>query len=199
MPFHFFLKQNVNAILNSIKIYNDFDKLLIDNNNGAIKMDMKKVLLISLIAVAILASVSAVTAGFLDGLAGEPQDNVVELDEVTFNTTNETNFTVYVRGIGNIQYESFDDLGKYAVWVGDFDALEDPKQVDLNILEKKNNLSSQTVNGTVVYTDSIKHGEYMGETIYLAVVENSQLNKKALVWSSDPNETVKMASSLKFN
>ena len=42
-------------------------------------MNIKKILLISIIAVAIIASVSVVSAGLFDGWFGkEPQDNVIE-------------------------------------------------------------------------------------------------------------------------
>lgn len=56
-------------------------------------MDMRKILMISIIAVAVVASVSAVSAGFLDGLFGEEsQDNVIEIGHITFNTTNVSKF-----------------------------------------------------------------------------------------------------------
>ena len=56
-------------------------------------MNIKKILLISIIAVAIIASVSVVSAGLFDGWFGkEPQDNVIEIDGITFNTTNVTKF-----------------------------------------------------------------------------------------------------------
>jgi hypothetical protein len=53
-------------------------------------MNVKKILLISLIAVAIVASLSAVNAGLLDDLmgGGSSQGNVVEIENITFNTSN---------------------------------------------------------------------------------------------------------------
>lgn len=56
-------------------------------------MDIKKVLLITLIAVAIILSVSAVSAGLFDGLmGGGQQDNIIEIDGMIFNTTNAADF-----------------------------------------------------------------------------------------------------------
>ena len=42
-----------------------------------------------------ILSVTVVSAGFFDGLMGgkEAQDNVIQIDNITFNTTNATNFT----------------------------------------------------------------------------------------------------------
>ena len=57
-------------------------------------MNVKKILLISLIAVAVVASFSAVSAGLLDNLmSGDSSpENVVEVENITFNTTNATKF-----------------------------------------------------------------------------------------------------------
>ena len=51
-------------------------------------------MLVSLIAVAIAASLSAVSAGLLDDLMGgeSSPENVVEIENITFNTTNATKF-----------------------------------------------------------------------------------------------------------
>ena len=56
-------------------------------------MNIKKILIISLIPLAVIVSVNAVSAGWFDGLFGEQQkDNVIEIDNITFNTTNVTKF-----------------------------------------------------------------------------------------------------------
>ena len=71
-------------------------------------MNVKKILLISLIAVAVIVSVSAVSAGFFDGLFGEEQqDNVIEIENITFNTTNVTEFKLY---------NHTEDFGVYWNW-----------------------------------------------------------------------------------
>ena len=63
---------------------------------------------------------------------------------------------------------------------------------------KTKDLPSQTVDGVVVYTDSAKLGSYVGEPRYAALIENQNINKDVKLWSPDPNETAKMALSLKF-
>ena len=93
-------------------------------------MDTKKVLLITLIAVAILASVSVVSAGMFDGLfGGQQQDNVIEIDNITFNTTNATNFTNFEKydnssdGVYESKfYGNIEDgkQGKYTVGITQF-------------------------------------------------------------------------------
>ena len=56
-------------------------------------MNIKRILLISILAVAIVASFTVVSAGLFDGLmGGEQKDNVIEIDNITFNATNATKF-----------------------------------------------------------------------------------------------------------
>lgn len=161
-------------------------------------MDMKKVLLVSLIAVAILASVSVVSAGLFDGLMNvQPQDNVTELENITFNTTNETNLVKIENksDVGHSYY--FDDKNKITVIIKDYNKVDNPQQSKVNTLNIKND-PSETVNGIIVYTESVKTGDYIGEPRCGALIENNDLNKDVIVWSPDPNETAKMALSLKF-
>lgn len=162
-------------------------------------MNIKKILLISLIVVAIFVSVNMVSAGWFDGLFGEEQkDNIVEIDNITFNTTNMTNFTIYDNGTGWKQYESINESQKYTLWIGDYDEMDYAQQTKLEIQNHRNRLPSQSVNGVVVYTDSAKHGSYVGEPRYLAIIENHDLNQDIEIWSHNPNETAKIALSLKF-
>ena len=53
-------------------------------------MNIKRVVLILLVGAAVISSVGAVSAGLFDGLLGGTQDNVVEIDNITFHTINET-------------------------------------------------------------------------------------------------------------
>ena len=72
-------------------------------------MDIKKILLISVIAVAILASFTVVSAGLFDGLfGGEQPDNIVKVYNVKFNFTNESNVTKF-----KLENESECDGGYY--------------------------------------------------------------------------------------
>ena len=166
-------------------------------------MDIKKVLLISLIAVAILASVSVVSAGFLDGLFGEEhEDNIIEIDHITFNATNVTSFKLE---------SQTEQSGMYANWYVDENdtghnlyiincSLDDSTYnafVD-NYKDEYANSPSQTVNGVVVYTTSANTGDGVGQPRYDAYIENNDLNSIICFSTPDPNETAKMASTLKF-
>ena len=168
-------------------------------------MNIKRILLITLISVAVIASVSAVSAGLFDGLfGGEQQDNVIEIDNITFNTTNVTKFKLFNTSEDeygcinwyidendtgyNIHIYNYTNLDK-----SDFNSLVTP-----TVTEQFNNKPSQTVNGIVVYTTSANSGDHAGEPRYATYIENRDLKTIIDIWSPDPNETAKMALSLKF-
>lgn len=156
-------------------------------------MDIKKVLLITIIAVAIIASVSAVSAGWFDGLFGEQQkDNVIEIDNITFNTTNITKFELYNESEGYRWYmdENHTGYNVHIIYLDEFD--------DIFTTLQNENVPTQTINGIVVYTTTANTGEHAGEPRYVAYVQNKDWNAFVDVWSPDPNETAKMASTLKF-
>lgn len=169
-------------------------------------MKVKKILLITLIAVAIIASVSAVSAGLFDGLFGEEQkDNVIEIDHISFNTTNVTKFKIYnqTEGYGGYHKHYMDEnhtgynvhiynssKGENIAWK---DALKEFKG------DSYDNIPSETINGVVVYTTSANIGEHVGEPRYKAYVENRDAKTIVEFWSPDANETAKMISTLKFN
>ncbi|MBE6503719.1 MAG: hypothetical protein E7Z76_05465 [Methanobrevibacter sp.] len=170
-------------------------------------MDIKKILLISIIAIAIVASASVVSAGLFDGLFGgeEQQDNVIEIGKITFNTTNATNFT-------KTNEEKYDDgsIAKY-YWsengTGDssfsvLDYKNSDKDTITSIqkqLDEYKKMPSQTVNGVIVYTNSYTGGKNVGKPCYMAIVQNTDLKKFCAFISPDPNETAKMVLSLDFN
>ncbi|MBE6501273.1 MAG: hypothetical protein E7Z79_02400 [Methanobrevibacter thaueri] len=168
-------------------------------------MDIKKVFLITLIVVAAIASISAAGAGFLDGLIGnEPQDNVIEIDNIKFNTTNVTKFELSENETDDYGYVSWfvdeNDTG-YNVHIFNYNSLDN----DLfktsfvpTYKERYDNAPTQTVNGVVIYTTTANTGNHIGEPRYKAYVENYDLNKIVDFSSPDPNETAKMALSLKF-
>lgn len=172
-------------------------------------MNTKRVVLILLIVVVIIASVSVVSAGLFDGLfKGEQKDNVIELDNITFNTTNVTKFKIHNETEGPDGYykwyvnenetgynvhiynfsKGFNDSDKNLDWEASLKSIKDPY----------NNLPSQTVNGVVVYTTSANTGNHVGEPRYVAIVENRDLKTIVDFWSPDANETAKMASTIKF-
>lgn len=177
-------------------------------------MDIKKVLLISVITVVILASVSIVSAGLFDGLFDEQQkDNVIEIDGITFNTTNATDFKEnssfleessndYVKVNG---YQNNNSTGDYYVIIIDYDEFAGSyEDMDREVMESfKNgllldNTPYQTINGVVVYTGSKISGEDVGKPVHISLVQNADLNKIIAFASPDANETAKMVSTLDF-
>ena len=172
-------------------------------------MKVKKILLITLIAVAIISSVSAVSAGLFDGLFGEEQkDNVVEVDHIKFNTTNVTKFKLENETKADgAYYKWYLDENKtgYNVHIWNFSKAfktNDNANWEEVLKEYKNdpidNLPSQTINGIVVYTTTANVGDNVGQPRYLSYIENRDANTLVSLWSPDPNETAKMALSLKF-
>jgi hypothetical protein len=169
-------------------------------------MDMRKILMISIIAVAVVASVSAVSAGFLDGLFGEEsQDNVIEIGHITFNTTNVSEFKLCNRTEESGAYWEWyideNDTG-YNINILNCSILDDSKFNEL--LEDYedegdfDSMASQTINGTVVYTTSANAGDHIGDARYVAYVVDNDSKTFVDICSPDPNETAKIASTLKF-
>ncbi len=156
-------------------------------------MDIKKIFLISLIAVAVIASVSVVSAGLFDGLFGEEQqDNVIEIDNIKFNTTNVTKFVLYEESTGDKWYVDENDSG-YNVHIIDFNEFS-----GITTTPQTENSPSEVINGTVVYITTANGGDQVGETRYKSYIENYDLNTMVWISSPDPDETVKMISTLEF-
>ncbi len=156
-------------------------------------MDKKKIVIVVLILIiAILATFIAYQTLI------HKEDNVINIENITFNTTNGTDFILYNQSTGWGQYVSGNGSGKYTVWIVDYDEVEYPSLYKAEMLQTKE-LPSQTIDGVVVYTDSAKLGKYVGEPRYCALIENMNINTDVKLYSPDPNETAKMALSLKFN
>ena len=172
-------------------------------------MDIKKILLISLIAVAIVASVSIVSAGLFDGLFGEEEhpDNVVELDEITFNTTNVTKFKKTdkdnSKGGYSKRYKDENETGYVAIiycWKNyDADRFVKKSLPAYKSFHDFDNLAKQTINDTVVYSCTAKSGKHEGEPYYLSYVVDVESRRVVEFRSLNCNETAKMASTMKFN
>ena len=163
-------------------------------------MDIRKVLLISVIAVAILASFSVVGA--------QLQDNVVEIDHITFNITNATEFELYNETEGDAGYfKWFTDENKtgYNVHIYNYSKAFEIGGYSWDELLKESQgdrfdgVPSQTVNGIVVYTKTANVGDNVGNPRYVSFVENRDAKTYVELWSPDSNETSKMALSIKFN
>ena len=168
-------------------------------------MNIKRILLITIIAVAIVTSVSVVSAGLFDGLFGEEQqDNVIEIGKISFNTTNATNFTKtggdkYDAGVETKYYWSENGTGESYCGILDYKGLsKDDMTLLNNQLQEIKKMPSQTINGVIVYTQSYNSGDNVGKPFYTAIVQNNDLKKAYVFGSSDANETAKMVLSLKF-
>lgn len=154
-----------------------------------------------------ILSVSAVSAGLFDGLLGgeKAQDNVIEIDNVTFNTTNVSEFKLYNVtedfGVDWNWYVDENDTG-YNVYVCNVSFLNDSgfNQLlkDLEDDMTADSVSSQTIDGIVVYNTSANYGDRIGEVRYEAYVADNDLKSVVDICTPDLNETVKMASTLKF-
>ncbi|WP_296790495.1 hypothetical protein [uncultured Methanobrevibacter sp.] len=167
-------------------------------------MNIKKVLLILIIGVAVIASASAVSAGFLDGLFGEEQhDNVIQIENITFNTTNVSSFKLWngtdIYGVHANGYVDENDSG-YNVHIINCSNIEGISFEEFiqSYLTEFDNSPSQTINGAVIYTLSADSGEHVGEPRYVSYVKNKDLQTLVEISSPDANETAKMILSLKF-
>lgn len=163
---------------------------------------MKKILLISLIAVSIVASLSAVSAGLLDNLmgGGSSAQNVVEIENITFNTTNATKFE-YIgtdERDGWIIYSNNDTIN---LGIINYTNLNDT-QYNSEIKELKDYLAAnctvQKVNGVDVYTYLNETAKNDTQIKYYSFVIDEDFKSVVEFSSYDPNETAKMAATLKF-
>ena len=157
-----------------------------------------------------ILSVTVVSAGFFDGLMGgkEAQDNVIQIGNITFNTTNATNFTHFKEhdnsseGVYETTYyantEDGGKQGKYTVAIIQYYDGDTAKQA-LNYFKQQEEGSKSVIDGREVYLTSASVGKYVGEPRYETLIYNADLNQIVTIFSPDANETVKMASTLKFN
>ncbi len=162
---------------------------------------MKRILLILLIVVAVLSSLSVASAGLLDILNGQTQDNVVEIDNITFNTTDPINFE-FIEYNESTHHKLYvdDRMVGYTVYIYDFSQFND-SQWDSQLAELENFTSSvdiQNVSGVDIFKLPVEGGQNDGQMRYGTCVINDDLNTFVIMYSPDPNETVKMASTLKF-
>ena len=130
------------------------------------------------------------------------RDNTIELDGISFNTANSTDFIkTSEKNDSSYQmsyYTSENGTGSSYVNVLDFGANGDANLID-SILNAHKNFPTQTIDGITVYTESSSIGEDSNQEIFVSVVQNTELNKIVIFGSPDASETVKMASTLKFN
>lgn len=167
-------------------------------------MNLKNKLLIALIIFVIIVSVNVVNA---DSSSESEENNVIEVDNIKFNTTNASKFNIY---------DQYENEGGYWIWYMDenktgynvriynFSTGSEWEEFDWGKAEafarnESDNAPSETVNGVAVYTISASIGDHVGEPRFVSYIENRDLATIIELISPDPNETAKMALSVKFN
>ena len=155
-------------------------------------MDTKKIIILVLVvAVAAVACLMAFTSG-----PSGTGDNVVELDGISFNTTNATDFVKTNErndsAYNMSYYTSCNGTGECYVNVLKFN---DGTMKD-SVLNAHKNFPSENVNDAVVYTESGSTGEDVSEVMYISIVEGDEV---VIVGSPDAGETAKMASTMRFS
>ena len=166
-------------------------------------MNIKRILLIALIATTVMISANAVSAGWFDGWFGEEtHDNVVEIDSITFNTTNVTRFVLNDRTEdedGNYRWYVDENRTGYNVHIYNYSYTDDSAWNSLKQAYKNfeiGNSSSNTVDGVSVYTAAAANNIEGGK--YVAFVEDDDAHIIIDFITPDQTETAKMASTLKF-
>lgn len=160
-------------------------------------MSIKKILLVTLIAVAFVASVSVVSAGLFDDLFGgeDAQDNVVTIECCSFNTTNVTNEDIVVNETGSTDlsnwYHDKNSTGfnVHIVNTSDYSIKE--------IADEAGYSEYGVIEGFMIYVAQPNVGGSTGVR-YIAMFQDKNLGRTVDVWSPDLNETLKMAKSFKW-
>ena len=162
----------------------------------------KKILLIVLVTLTIITSSSVVSAGLFDGFF-EQQDNVVEIDNISFNTTNVTKFVLLNKteqtGVCVVSYIDENDTG-YTINIINASTTSDSlyNQLFTSYTEEFDNSPSQTVDGVILYTTSANTGDNVGKPRYTSYFQNKDAKNIVEISSPNPNETAKMVLSFKF-
>lgn len=155
-------------------------------------MDTKKIIILVLVVVvAAVACLMAFTSG-----PGGPSDNVVELDGISFNTTNATDFVKT-----NERNDSTYNMSYYASGNGTGECYVNvlkfnDEALKNSVLNAHKNFPSESVNGVVVYTESGSTGEDVSDVMYVSIVEGDEV---VIVGCPDAGETAKIASTMRFS
>lgn len=164
-----------------------------------INLDNRKILFGILIIITIFTCLTSV-------YCSNPQsDNIVKVGNIEFNTTADshiTKFELYNRtdyddGSYYEQYVDENFIG-YNIFIWNISASNEWDNFT-NFVEKQHiDDPSETINGIMVYNTTAGQGENAGEQRFDAFIVNN--NYKTIVEFSTPtpDETVKLASSLKF-
>lgn len=167
-----------------------------------ISLEKNKILLIILIIIAFvcLASVYSSTPQ-------EKSDDIIIVDNLEFNTTADSNITQlllnnYTEHDDGTSYRHYVDenFTGYNIHIWNVSAFNDSEWNDFVTYVKKDLIDdpSETINGITIYNSTAEQGEHVGEPRFDAFIINNNLKTIVEISTPNPNETVKIASSLKF-
>ena len=130
-------------------------------------------------------------------------DATIEIENIKFNVTNGTEFKLTVdNSTDSMNGKTYvaDNLNEtgYNVNIMTGSNSQNFNLIKTQLKNQFSNIPVQDINGTVVYTTTANNGDLVGQTRYVAIIENADLNTVVVLWSNNPNETVKMAKTLKF-
>ncbi|WP_298524688.1 hypothetical protein [uncultured Methanobrevibacter sp.] len=154
-------------------------------------MDIKKIKIIGIATVIAIIALSAAYAA---------QDNVIEIENIKFNTTNITEFTFYSE-------DSYDnDTGIMTTYCGgenneSYITIYNESKMNQSgyktsieeFMAEFENLTTQTVDEIQIYENETEDG-----MMYYTVIDNDDLQTSVFIECKELNETVKIASTLEF-
>ena len=134
------------------------------------------------------------------------QDNIVRADNIEFNTTSDSNIT-HLQLYNKTEYddgsysEQFVDqnFSGYNIWIWNLSTADDWYNFTNHIKKNYESDPYETINGIVVYTSTAVKGEHVGEPRFQSYIINQDLKTIVEFSTPDQNETVKIATSLKFH
>ena len=163
-------------------------------------MDMKKISIMTIVAVIAIVACSA-------AFAAQQQDNVIEIDNIEFNTTNVTKFIFFnnrdeSENVIASYYIDEDDSG-YTLCVLNCSEMNE-SEFDLTYsgwIEDERNESASTneTNGFEIFSVKANNGNNIGDARYSAYKEFKDMKTAVYVSTPDANETAKIISTLKVN
>lgn len=132
-------------------------------------------------------------------------DNIVRAGNLEFNISADSNitefklynFTEFDDGTSEEQYVDVNFKG-YNIFVWNISAGDDWDNFTDYIEKLHVDDPSQTINGIMIYNTTAGQGEHAGEPRFEALIINNDLKTIVEFSTPSPDETVKIASSLKF-
>lgn len=164
-------------------------------------MDKHKIIFIILIIITVFVCLASVYSSNPQ----EKPDNIVRVANIEFNTTSDSNITQfqlynhtdYDDGSYEEQYVDQNFTG-YNVFIWNLSTADDFDNFTNHVKKGHDDKPFETIHGIVVYTVSAGQGEHAGEPRYESYIVDPHFKTIVQFSTPDQNETVKIASSLKF-